>query len=273
MTMLAIPNVPFRSNGAMDAETLAEVAGTEAAEPLRQVERAYGRAQTAVRELRDNRPGEGSAYLGTGRAAGKGWAAAANADAADAAEERIPADGWRTAALLAGDDARWADAAAAVRALPIVERRAEAALDREAIAAAAAKAAAAAVATWAAEAEQGWSARHDPAEAWNHRRAGEAALGDWRQARRVETWAQRKGETPAAMAKADLSGASYLPEGPAARGCWLALGLMLKPGQVWPAIPNDVTFPEDMPEKLLDAVMPGGKRQVDLTTTGHHAHA
>lgn len=272
MTMLAIPNVPLRSSGAMDAETLAEVAGAEAAEPLRQVERAYGRAETAVRELRERRPGEGSAYLGTGRAAGKAWAAAAKADAADAAEERIPAEGWRTAALLAGDDARWADAAAAVRALPIVERRAEAALDREAIATTAAEAAAAAVETWAAEAEQGWAARHDPAEAWNHRRAGEAALGDWRQARQVETWAHRQSETPAAMARADLSGASYLPDGAVARGFWLALWLTLKPGQLWPSIPNGVTFPEDMPEKLLDAVMPGGKRQVDLTTTGHHAH-
>lgn len=271
MTMLPAPPLPVRSPSAVDAATLAAVVGEDAAEPLRRIEDAHERARQAIRELRDHRPGHSNAFAGVGTADGPAWTEAAKADAADAAEGRIPEDGWRTARLLASDADRWADARTAVGALPLVRQRAEAELDRQAIAETAAGRSGTHATKWGVEAERGWTNHGSPAVAWQHAHAGQTALAEWQRAQAVRRWALREGTMPAASVRPDLSGASYLPEDNTARGYWLALWLVLRPGQVWQSIPKGVIFPDDMPDKLLHDAFPGGQRQADLVVSGYHS--
>jgi len=262
---LPAPSVPLPRRSQPGADEVAAIAGADLAEPLRRVEEARAGAERLVGALTSCRPPM------AGLPAGPTWVEASKLDAADAAEGRQPEGGWRLAALVAGDVARWADAHAAVKALPIIEAGAAADLDRDAIAEAASGKAAEAVTRWVSAAEMGWTGRDDRAGAWQHRRDGESALTEWRAAEQVRSWAERKPlvRRGGPHDRADLSGADALPAEPHGKGWWLALGLWLDEGRAtWLTLPQGVAWPADMPDRLIEKVMPNGAKLAGLVTHG-----
>lgn len=111
----------------------------------------------------------------------------------------------------------------------------------------------------------------DPAEAWIQVRKGEAALARYRQAVLAQAWAQRVSPPPADHRYPPV--VDTLPPHLLARGLWLALGLALRPDEVWLRLPHpdSVVWPEGIESLLARAVPESGQRFTALRGEGFHS--
>jgi hypothetical protein len=221
---LPAPRVPRPSPGWPPAATLEAVAGADHAAGARAVEAARAEATAAVDRLERHRPGP----MGTA------WRAALAADTDDYTAGRKRGR-WRAAELLAGDPDRWADAQVRCRAVATAAKTAWAQLDVDAVKTAAERVFTAAGDRFTATATAGWDARADQAEAWQHRRRGEATLVEYRTARCVWYFADRQGWD-------DPANTNLFPPDPAAAGCWVALEMLLERTRLI-ALPAGVRWP------------------------------
>lgn len=125
MDLLPVPRLPHRTNRLPSADAVAEMAGEDAAAPLREMDRIFREAQQAVLAVESRRPG------------GQRWREALEEDRQRQMDESKPAPKqWAVERCLAGDMHRWATASAACRSLSAQTNALIDAIDRDAIAAA-----------------------------------------------------------------------------------------------------------------------------------------
>ena len=261
MTMVNLPTPMVPATSFPSHSELSAVVGDLAA-PLLRLESCISEAESAVQEWETSRPSP------SGYSDGAPWSSALAADVATAVSGERPKT-WRAATIAAGDMPRWARAHALARSVVGVIAATTAELDLVTIAEEAAGVESASAEEWAAAAHEGWEGRHDKFEAWRHVRLGETALAEYLSARRVKAWASGQGWGARPDLDVRVPATGHLPDDPAARGAWLALGLHLSP-ESWLSLPQGVQWPPGS-EQLVNAALPSdGPRYTSLVTTGVH---